>query len=303
MNIASLDLNLLLVLEALLEERSVSRAAKRVGLTQPALSNALGRLRGALQDPLFVRKGGVMAPTPRAMALAEPVREGLARIRIALAPPPAFHPGTLKRTFVIGATDYAEVRVLGPVLAALEEKAPGVDMTLRRLDHVFLPPEEALARGEYDLAISFFPDAKALPAPLYSIDLFTEKNVLLSARRNEPKTVEEYASRTHVATFYSTGSPGLIDNLLAARSMRREQIVRVPHFLSVPFLVAGSSRVAVVPEGVAAMFRHSLQLAVSPVPLELPDFAMRMVWHRSRSSDEAHRWLRELIAAVKLTKS
>src|SRR5260370_1322278 len=134
MNIKSVNLNLLLAFEALIEERSVSRAAARIGLSQPAMSNALGRLRGVFADPLFTRTARGMTATPRALELAAPGRSGLAQLRAALAERPRFDPAVSTRGFTLAMTDYAELILLGPLLRRMQSIAPDVQILVRRLD-------------------------------------------------------------------------------------------------------------------------------------------------------------------------
>ena len=169
MNIRTFDLNLLKAFDALLEECSVSRAAARVHLSQPAMSNALARLRDAIDDPVLVRTPHGMEPTARALALKGPVRQALLQIETALSAQPEFSPGSAKRTFVVAATDYMEFLVLPRLMHLLEEHAPGIDIRVRSLQ--LNAPEEPLDSGDVDLAFGFFAD---VPKRLNRRHLFTE---------------------------------------------------------------------------------------------------------------------------------
>lgn len=296
MNITSLNLNLLLVFEALLEERSVSRAARRVGLSQPALSNALARLRATFGDTLFTRTARGMIPTPRALELAGPVRGGLAQLRAALAERPRFDPAASTRSFRLAMTDYAELLLLGPLLRRLQRSAPEVQILARRLERIFIPPEAELRSGVFDAALGFFPEASGLEPGTYSRDVFVEENVCL-ARKGHPLlrrrfTVRQFASAGHIAIFYRADSRGLIDNILAGHGLRRHLLAATPHFLTVPYVVAESDLIAVVPAGLAARFRKKLPLEVRPVPLRLPPFRMRLLWHEHTAEDPGQQWLR-----------
>ena len=297
MNITSVNLNLLLALEALLEERHVSRAAARIGLSQPAMSNALARLRAVFGDQLFIRTARGMTATSRALELAGPVRGGLAQLRSALAERPQFDPAASTRSFRLAMTDYAELMVLGPLLSRIQQQAPDVQILVRRLERIFIAPEAELRAGTFDAAIGFFPEASALEPGTYSRDLFVEENVCI-ARRGHPLmkkrfTLRQFAAASHVGVFYRADSRGLIDNILAGHGLRRRLQATTPHFLSVPFVVAASDLIAVVPAGLAARFRKMLQLEVRKVPILLPPFHMRLLWHEHTAEDPGEQWLRE----------
>jgi len=296
MNIASVNLNLLLAFEALFEEHSVSRAAARIGLSQPAMSNALKRLRALFGDALFTRTAAGMTPTPRARELAGPVRGGLAQLRAALAGGARFDAHAASRTFRLAATDYAEVAVLAPLLARIQASAPGVQIVVRRPELLFQPPEEALRDGTLDAAIGFYPEASALEPGTCSGELFAEENVCI-ARRGHPLmrrrlTLRQFAAAGHVAIITRPDGRGFIDDLLAGHGLRRRLRGLTPHLLAAPHLVAASDLIAVVPAGLAARMRRALPLAARSVPLHMPPFRMRLLWHQDRTEDPAHQWLR-----------
>jgi DNA-binding transcriptional LysR family regulator len=295
-----MNLNLLVAFEALLEERSVSRAASRIGLSQPAMSNALARLREAFGDPLFLRAARGVTPTARAAELAAPVRAGLAHLRAAVEGQAGFDPSASTRTFRLAMTDYAELLLLGPLLRRVHQAAPGVQVLIRRLDGIFTAPETELRAGTLDAAIGFFPDASALDSSTRVLDLLEEGNVCV-ARRNHPLmrrrlTAERFAAAASVAVFYRADHRGLIDSVLAGQGLSRRLQATTPHFLAVPYLVAASDLVACVPAGLALRFRQRLALEVRKLPFSLPKFHHRLAWHEQVDGDAAHRWLRELIA-------
>jgi DNA-binding transcriptional LysR family regulator len=298
-NIASIDLNLLVAFEALLEERSVTRAAARVGLSQPAMSIALGRLRGVFRDPLFHRTGRGMIPTALALRLGAPVRGGLAQLRSALAGPPAFRPTTSTRSFRLGMIDYAEMVLLGPLLHRVQASAPGVQLFVRRLEHIFIAPEEDLRAGTFDAAIGFFPDASGLDSATHAQDLFQEVNVCIARKGNpllrRPMTAQQFASAAQLGVFYRSETHGLIDNVLAGQGLRRRLVATTPHFLTVPHLVAESDVIAVVPAGLARRFRKLLPLEVRRTPVALPPLHMRLLWHDHTQDDPAQQWLRAVL--------
>ena len=307
MNISSVNLNLLLAFEALLEEQNVGRAATRIGLSQPAMSNALARLREVFNDPLFQRTSRGMRPTTRALELAGPVRHGLSHLRAAFAERPRFDPAGSARSFRIAMTDYAELVLLGPLLRNVARTSVSIQIVVRRLDRIFAPPEAELRAGTFDAAIGFFPEASALDPRTRSLDLFAEENVCI-ARKGHPLmrkriTLQEFASAGHVGVFYRDETVGLVDNILAGHGLRRRLQATTPHFLSVVSVVAESDLIAVVPAGLAARFRKSLRLEIRKLPVLLPTFHMRLLWYEHNSEDPGQQWLRtEIVQSCKASQ-
>jgi DNA-binding transcriptional LysR family regulator len=298
-NIASVDLNLLVAFEALWEERHLTRAAMRVGLSQPAMSHALRRLRELIGDPLFVRGRHGLTATARAAQIAGPVHNGLAELRLAVADHSAFEPATTARTFRIAMNDYAELLLAGPLMRALRTEAPGAQVVLRRPDRLFVAPEDELRSGALDAAIGFFPDGAALDPGTRAKELFTEQNVAIARKGHplfrKPLTPESLASTAHAAVFYKTEPRGLIDSILASHNLRRRLQAVTPHFLTVPAMVAGSDLIACVPAGLAARFAGPLRLQTRPLPFRTPSFCMRLAWHERTDADAAQRWFREVL--------
>src|SRR6266850_562438 len=242
MNLQSFDLNLLLAFESLMIERNVTRAAKRIGLSQPAMSNALSRLRRTFDDPLLVRTPEGMSPTAAAHSLIIPVRAALAHLRAALEEKPAFDPTASKRTFHLSTSDHVEMTLIAPLVTRLLEKATRVSLRLTRPRSLFQPPAVQALADSIDLAIGFFPDVTALDASIHSEVLWEEKSVAL-ARKAHPRikgklTLRQFASEHHAAVFYKTEGQGFIDALLEQKGLTRRAAVIVPHFASIPFVVA-----------------------------------------------------------------
>lgn len=299
MNIGGIDLNLLLAFEALIDERHVGRAAKRVGLSQPAFSNAIGRLRGRLQDPLFVRAAQGMTPTPRAEQLAEPIRSALAQLRQTFEAPNTFDPSVGTHRFRIGLSDDVELRLVSRLPRVM--LSGDLQMQTRRLEWLFTVPETELRNGTLDLAIGYFPDARYLARGLVMEPLSEEGNVVI-ARSRHPMwrrrlTVERFTNLDHAAVIYRNQLWGLIDTELASRGMRRRLRLALPHCLSVLHAVASSDLVACIQESVVKEFGKDLNLRSCPEPLGLPPFVLRMVWHRQRDNDPDQVWLRKLIVS------
>lgn len=306
MNITAFDLNLLPVFEALFEERNVSRAAARVGLSQPALSNALRRMRESLGDPLFERTARDMRPTAKAEQLAGSVRAALAHARSALSGEAGFDPTTTRRTFRLAMNDYSEWLLETLILSRTCGASSGAKLHVRRMDSLFSFPEADLRNSLLDTAIGFFPDARSLGEGTLSETLFEEDNVVV-ARRGHPAlrkrlTLERFVQLDHAAVIYRPEPWGLIDQELASQGLKRKLRLATPHFLTAVKAVAESNLIACVPAGLAREFAQTLDLVIRPLPLFLPKFVTRMLWARQWQDDPAHQWLRRQIrdaAAVK----
>jgi DNA-binding transcriptional LysR family regulator len=295
----SADLALLGVLDALLQEGSVTRAARRVGLSTPAMSHALARVRERLGDPLLVRAGREMVLTPRAEALRPAIRSVVAAAEQALAPARPFAAAELERELTLLATDHV-LTVIGPELDRIvRAEAPGV--VLR-----FLPnsPADAdvLRAGGADVAVGIYAE---LPPELRTRQLLTDRLVGV-VRAGHPVlgkrlSLERYLALEHVQVA-PRGSPGgYVDDLLAAEGHRRRVTRAVPFFLAALRLVAGTDCVLTVSERIARAMAPCLGLAIFEVPLALRPYALQLVWHPRFDGDEAHRWLREaLVRAAKV---
>jgi DNA-binding transcriptional LysR family regulator len=297
MNIGTVNLNLLLMLDALLVERHVSRAARRLGLSQPAVSNALGQLRVLFADPLLVRTGGKMVPTERALALARPLAEVLAGVEAVLAGPGAFDPRTADRRFVIAATDFVEFVLMPRLLGRLGREAPRIRLQIVAWPHHRVPP--TLETGDVDLMIGFFPEA---PAHHHLASLFPDEFVCI-VRKNHPRvgarlTLKAYTELSHVLVTPESEGPGVVDTELAKRGLQRTVGLRISHFLMVPGIIAVTDMVAAVSRRVAEEAARRLPLRILPPPLPLPRGTVRQVWHERTESSAAHAWLRGTVEAI-----
>ncbi len=295
-NISSVNLNLLVAFAALLDERSVTRAARRTGVSQPAMSNSLAQLRALFADPLFSRQAHGLEPTPRALELAEPVRQGLRLLASALAPA-TFDAKTAQRRFVLEASDYVEFVLLPPLLRRLTREAPGVRVEVRPWGRHEVPA--SLARAEADLMIGFYDD---VPAHHRHQLLFAEEYVCI-VRRDHPRVRRElslarYLELGHVLVSERSDTPGSVDRALAQKGKRRHVAARVSHFLMVPMLVARSDLVAALSRRVAEPLLKPLGLRALAPPLALPCGKIGQVWHEQLDADPAQRWFRALIAEV-----
>jgi DNA-binding transcriptional LysR family regulator len=302
MNISGLNLNLLPVLDALLAERNVSRAGKRLGLSQPAVSNALAQLRAVLGDPLFVRRHGGMEPTERALSLAGPLRSALAALERGLEPPAAFDPSRAKRRFTIVTNDFVAFVLLPRLLQRLSREAPGVQLQVRAWQEHFVPPD--LVRGEADLMFGFYPELPSahLHAPLF------EDRFMCVARKDHPRIKGKlpmplYLKEQHVLVSHQPDGRGIFDVILAQRGLTRDVALRVSHFLLVPFIIATTDYVTAMSELIARPFERILPLQLIPPPLQPPTATVQMVWHERTDASPAHAWLRSVIASISLDLS
>ena len=296
--LAGVDLNLVMALDALLAERHVTRAAARLGVTQSAASHALGRLRDLFGDPLLVRgPRGAMIPTPRAETLAPQVHRVLIELAGVLRGE-VFDPATARRTFRIGAGDYAEVVLLPRLIERIRRVAPGIELWVHPFDD---HGDAELAAGTLDVVFSP-PRGAARVAGAYEKVLFHEDFTCI-VRAEHPLaggklTLPRYCSAAHVLVA-PRGTPGsLVDDALAEHGRTRTIALAVPHFLVVPHIVAGSDLVATLAKRVAALFVDTLGLVTLSPPVQLPRFEMALAWHERNHHDAAHRWLREQLLAV-----
>jgi DNA-binding transcriptional LysR family regulator len=295
-----LDLNLLVALDALLVEGNVTRAAERLGLSQPAMSHALNRLRVLLDDPILVRTPRGMVPTPRAEELAPAIHAALDDIDRALRGRPPFDPSTARRAFTIAAVDLSELTILPPLLARIAEDAPGIDLLVRplRLDTI----EEELESGLVDVAfvvLNADDDLGALRQRLF------HESFVCVVRADHPTvgealTIEEFVALDHALVGPRGRRGGFVDSELARLGLTRRVALMVPHFLVAPMVVAKSDLILTLPERIARAFAAILPLRIvpTPAPLTLAGFDVSQIWHERQSLDPAHAWLRGLIADV-----
>jgi DNA-binding transcriptional LysR family regulator len=265
-DLAGVDLNLLKLLDALLRDRSVTRAGRRLGLSQPAASRALGRLRRLLADRLVVRTPQGLEPTPRAAALAEPVARLLEGARAIMAPA-AFDPATARGKIVIGSVDYMTLLVMPPLVSRLSRLAPGLDLEIPALvgNHV-----ELIARDAADLALGIYDE---LPAGFFRRLLYDEDLVCV-VRQGHPVagqglTLERFVALSHLALVVTGRGEAPVDIALARLGLSRRVAMRLPHFLVAPMLVAGSDMVLSLPRRLARVAAAMVPLAVLELPLRL----------------------------------
>jgi DNA-binding transcriptional LysR family regulator len=295
MNLQTLDLNLLLVFEAILRERSVIRAAHRLHLSQPATSHALNRLRRRLNDQLFVRTPAGMMPTPRAEQLAVPLRRALDELQLALEPE-AFSPSTAERRFVVAVNNYAAVVLAAPLVARCRELAPHIRLSLRPSGSLNLA--DLLERGDLDLAIS----AADTPADRFASRVLLADRYVVVMRRRHPAARRALDLATFAKlpqlVISSTGEDiSFIDSALAARGHAWSVALEAPYLSAGPIL-AQSDMVAVLGRQIALEFRRSYPIQIRDLPFDSPSLCSIMLWYRRLENQPAQRWLRQTAVSV-----
>ncbi|MCY1260580.1 PCP degradation transcriptional activation protein [compost metagenome] len=295
MNFGKLDLNLLVVFDAMMQYRNVTIAGRELGLSQPAMSHALLKMRKAFDDPLFVRVKSGMQPTPKALAMVETVSDVLRRIQADLLSPAVFDPESSNREFRIAMSDVGESFFTAFLIRAL--RSHGQHLRLQ----VFSPTPSVLAQqlesGDVDLAIGNYPDLKG--ADFYQQGLFTSRFVAIAAKDNPHLQGELTMDKFLAASHIDVTTPGRTQEIIL-RYMEKEKIVRkvplqVSRFLSLLEIVPQSDLIAIVPLEAGELFRGTGGVTVHALPFESPTFRLRQHWHKRFHDDAAVRWLRALV--------
>ena len=286
-----LDLNLLIVFETLMHERSVTRAAEKLFLGQPAISAALARLRSLFDDPLFVRTGRSMEPTARAEEIFTLLSPALDSISTAVSRAADFDPATSTAVFRVGFSDDVEVALLPALLRRLRAEAPGVVLVVRRANYLLMP--NLLASGEISVGVSY---TEELPANAKRKTLRRSKAKLLRAD-SVPGTLnlDDYCARPHVLVSFAGDLNGFIDDQLLEMGRSRKVVLAVPQFNGLGTLLAGTDLVSVVPDYTAAALTAAGGLRAEDVPFDTNSFEMSMAWRGAQDNDPAERWLRSRI--------
>lgn len=296
MNLRRVDLNLLTVFEAILTEQNITRAAASLGMSQPAMSNALARLRELLKDPLFVRTGRGMLPTERAKQLAAPVREALALIQNTLSEQWLFDYATASHAFHIAMSDYCESVLLPRLLDWLEKVAPGISITVSPISERTLARQ--LSSGEVDLAIGNLDFLDDFPQ-----QRLLEESFVAVVRVDHPQVRDQlslklYTSLPHVVVAHPRRHGSLVDAALAEHGLERRVAVTVRGFLTVPVIIANTNLIATVPLRVAQSYATLMGLKVLQPPVTIGAVNIRQFWHGRSEGDPAQQWLRRSITEI-----
>lgn len=304
MNLASLDLNLLVWFEALMAERNVTRAAARVGRTQPAMSGTLARLRELMDDELFIRTADGLRPTPRALELHEPIGKALAQIEAAFSFRDRFEPATAEMSFVIAMSDLPTISLLPSLFEELSRAAPRVTLHVRGFDG----RDEAIAlldSGVADVAIGVPPTEKAgriLSRPLF------EEGFVTMMRTGHPAAGSDLARSDFLAWPHILFSPegdrfGIVDQHLERLGVRRNLVLTVPNAFAAALVVETTDALCTMLTGPARRFAASSKVILAKTPLDLPSAPFTMNWHRRNDANLAQRWFRGLIGKTAMRRS
>ncbi len=294
MELQDVDLNLLVIFNQLLVERRVSKVAETLGLSQPAVSNSLARLRKLLGDELFLRTPTGMEPTPYAEQLAESVTYALGMIHSALNERSTFDPSSSTRAFTVGMTDIGEIYFLPTLLRLLHEQAPGVSFSTVRNTTANLKDE--MEAGRVDLAIGLLPQLKG---GFFQRKLFRQRYVCLfrQGHRLDKKrvTLDEFVAAEHLVVISAGTGHGKVDELFKRSGIERDVRLTVPHFVSVGHILQASDLVATVPERLAQQLVGPFGLTFVGHPAKLPEVAINAFWHAKFHKSPANQWLRTLV--------
>ena len=296
MELARLDLNLLLVFHHLLREKRVSAVATVLGMSQPAVSSALGRLRTSLGDELFLRTQHGMAPTPYALQLAEPVATALDGLQQALNVRASFNPSTSQRSFTLAMTDVGEMYFLPVLMNALAQSAPGVTLNVVAVTSASLGAD--MASGRTDLALGLLPQ---LQAGFFQQALFRQPYVCLMRKAHPlaaaPQlTLHDFAAASHVRVIAAGTGHGRVDEALERQGLQRRIRLTVPHYVALGDVLGHSDLIATVPERFAQRVTRPFALTTRPLPLAVDGSVIHQFWHARLHKDPGHQWLRELVA-------
>jgi DNA-binding transcriptional LysR family regulator len=292
------DLNLLKVALAIADEKSVSRAAERLELSQPAVSLALGKLRRQLGDELFVRTVNGMEPTPRARPVVTLARQMLDRVKTEVLQRDGFDPKTASTAFSIALSDIGEMVFLPRLLETIRTRAPSV--SIASVTMAAKDVGEALEAGTVDLAIGYFPDLKK--HNFFQQRLFSHGfTCLLRADhpiRSEKLTLQQFLGLEHAVVKAEGRSQEVFERYLEMKNIHRRVALSTPHFLSIPFIIGTTDLVVTVPLAVGTSFASFANVRLVQPPIKGPTFDLKQHWHRKYHGDPRNRWLRSLVAEL-----
>lgn len=292
--LTEIDVNLLVVFDLLHQEKNTGRVAERLGVTQPAVSHALKRLRALLNDELFERTSEGLMPTPLAMRLSSPVAECLAQLQETLNRPDDFDPAVTDRTFNIAMTDIGEIFFLPRLLKRLANEAPGISLSTVRSHNVNL--KQDMEKGKVDLAIGLIPQ---LGAGFYQQRLFVQRYVCLMRKDHPLSTsdfeLDDFMGAKHAVVVAKGTGHGIVEEQLARAGIVRPVRLKLPHFAAVPYIVSDSDLVVTVTDKLAMATQDRFGLKMHEHPVPFPEIPINMFWHRRFNQDAGNRWIRSLI--------
>ncbi len=289
-NLRTLDLNLLVVFEAIYSAANISHASKKLGVSQPTISNSLARLRETLDDPLFVRSGRGVKPTPKATQMIGPVREALAMIEGGVKDGDEFDPVTTRRHFRILMIDLLEPLLMPSIIRRIQDHR---SITLEALPIATTPFIEGLNDGSLDLVLSaFFGDAEDIVC-----EALVSSNLVMVARKGHPVvkdelTLEHFNTLGHIALIPQMRAMSRLEEELHRLKLERHVVYTVSKFWSFPHILATTDLIAIMPSGFAALAAKTQPLNIFPPPFEIPQQKVYMTWKKNRERDLGHAWLR-----------
>ena len=292
-SMTSIDLNTLRLFNEIYETCSLSRAADRMGLTQPAVSIALGRLRRHFDDALFVRVGNAMQATPQAEGMIQGVRSAIAALDATLAYRATFEPANSERVFKIAMTDIGQIVLLAQLLDAVALEAPRAQFHITNISE---QSPEMLVTGELDVAVGYVPQ---LSAGYFMQTLFKEQFACLvnaqHPRINNELTMRDYTEESHIVVPTSGTGHFIVDRKLEEMKVVRKVVVRVPGHLGLANIVGATEHICTLPRRAATVLAAGGAVKAYPVPFELPEYAVKLHWHERMNRDPGNRWLRALL--------
>lgn len=296
-----LDLNLLLVFDALYRHRSVTTAAAELTISASAFSHALRRLREALNDELFIRQGNRMHPTYRAELLVEPLTFALKALAEGLGQWEPFVPASSQRTFTFAATDYTAFALLPALMRRLQREAPGIRVRLVQSERKV--SIEDLASGRIDFALGYSEGRDRLPSGVETLDWLTD-HYLVIASRDHPRVRNQldlagYLHERHVVVTPWNETSGAIDHVLDGMGLQREVAVQLPTLMAAPFIVGATELLMTVPGHAARTLQQVAGVELYPAPFEIPPYALRLYSHAKYARSDAHAWMLEQLRALR----
>ncbi|MFZ6679319.1 LysR family transcriptional regulator [Undibacterium sp. Tian12W] len=300
LDLRKLDLNLLLVFNALYQQRSVTSAAHELALSPSAVSHALARLRTALGDELFVRLDNQMQPTLRADQIAEPISSALAQLSAGLSLRLRFDPATSQRNFVISASDYTAFAILPRLISKMQQVAPNITLRIINTSQKIAIAE--LAAGHIDFALGYDEERTPLPTGLEEFDWLQDDYVAI-ARQHHPHikrklTLKTYLQARHAVVTPWNESRGVIDYVLDGMALQRQVTVQLPNVLVAPFIIASSDLIMTLPRHAANTLAQAAGIAIYPAPFAIPPYTLKVYSHSKYARSDAHLWLRGLMMEV-----
>lgn len=288
------DMNLLRAFDALYVERNVTRAAGRVGISQPAMSLALSRLRDLFNDPLFVRERFGVKPTEKAIQLHPTITQALGDLDAMVYEQQSFDPTTSTRSFDIAANDYFECVILPGLLPILRDKAPGIVLQLHGVTHDVT--ESGILSGQIDFVFSRVTDA---PDNLILREAAWDRFVCIVCAKHpsieDSISLEQYQRYGHVVVIPNRNLKTGVFKVLQGQKIQRRTACAVTHFFAVPSLIKNSDWIATLPERVCHILQQEHDIKILPTPIDLPDFPGHLAWHQRNQKDPAHQWFRQLV--------